>query len=104
MRVKCGFNVNPQIARIENESGFTFASSSLQASLFTISNKKKRPLFSAAALLKIISSLLLCFSKLLSPLRSSLLSCRVDVAPLPSPVAAFGKTSHGFLETQKNFF
>ncbi|KAL5773712.1 hypothetical protein ACOSP7_013351 [Xanthoceras sorbifolium] len=44
---------------------------------------------------KLISSPLLCFSKLLSPLRSSLLSCRVDVAPLQSPVAAIGKTSHG---------
>ncbi|KAH7576621.1 hypothetical protein JRO89_XS01G0119000 [Xanthoceras sorbifolium] len=63
------------------------------------------------ALLKLISSSLLCFSKLLSPLRSSLLSCRVDVAPLPSPVAAIGKTSHaevkegmvGLSEGEKEF-
>ncbi|KAL5810356.1 hypothetical protein ACOSQ4_026924 [Xanthoceras sorbifolium] len=65
--------------------------------------KKKPPLFSAAALLKLISSPLLCFSKLLSPLRSSLLSCRVDVAPLPSPVAAIGKTSHGISRNPEKF-
>ncbi|KAL5801968.1 hypothetical protein ACOSQ3_033600 [Xanthoceras sorbifolium] len=40
---------------------------------------------------KLISSHLLCFSKLLSPLRSSLLFCRVDVAPLPSPARDFSK-------------
>ncbi|KAL5735899.1 hypothetical protein ACOSQ2_030687 [Xanthoceras sorbifolium] len=59
-----------------------------------------------SSLLKLISSPLLCFSKLLSPLRSSLLSCRVDVAPLgplPSPVAAIGKTSHGISRNPEKF-
>ncbi|KAL5767395.1 hypothetical protein ACOSQ2_014178 [Xanthoceras sorbifolium] len=97
----------PQITRIENESGFTSPppASKLLFSRFQKKEKKKKkpPLFSAQRCSKLISSPLLCFSKLLSPLRSSLLSCRVDVAPIPLPDAAIGKASHGISRNPESF-
>ncbi|KAL5805750.1 hypothetical protein ACOSQ4_028483 [Xanthoceras sorbifolium] len=85
----------------------------LQASLFTISNKKKSLLSSLLQRCsKLITSPLLCFSKLLSPLRSSLLSCRVDAAPLPSPslplpsakLLTVSRASHGRCHLKTSYF
>ncbi|KAL5864439.1 hypothetical protein ACOSQ3_001953 [Xanthoceras sorbifolium] len=86
---------NPQITRVKRIR-LSLSPTPASKLLFSRFQTKKSLLSSLLQhCSKLITSPLLCFSKLLSPLRSSLLSCRVDVSPLPSPVAAIGKTSHG---------